>query len=611
MPILQVPERITSPQQPEVLPINNFAGLNISSAPTEIAFNESPDLENITFDDRGNLNKRPGYQRVFENAIDETNPITSLHSFTTSAGDVKYLLTHNTQVYEWFLNGNAPTSIHTGIANANAKWFNFNELAYLINGSEFLQYDGTDFQNVDPFIPTIRRGDTAIDEVNLLTGLFKQDFAGNGSTRVFTLALEDLDSTEVVAEVDGTTLTENTDFTVTRSNGRVEFNTAPSDAGGTFNITITASKTNTGFLERVTKNTQFIFHGRNNNVLYMLGNPDFPNRIIFSDIARPNYFPENNFTDLGSNSTRVTGFGRQYDVLLVFKEPNIQDATIFSIDTTGAVTPINEAVGCISNESIQIIENTPYILSDKGIYGLSNTEIRDERNVVHISDNIDTNINPAGINGLLDRGDLENYISVDYDRKYILSNTSTGIAWIYDYRYLNQNNPGQWLLWSNIYANNYIEIDSELYFGDSRKGVIFKFNEGPANLNDDDVAIMGRYVTKVITFGDYTRYKLVNRIFLVTTPGISEQVVLNIRTNRNAGFFNIDTYSTTLFSYSLLNYERFAYNAGTFPSTYRAKVKQKKINVLQIEFRNNTIDCNLGITNCTIQYVIHGENKGR
>ena len=610
MPRVPIARRRSSPQVPQNLAINRFSGLNIAIAPTELQYNESPELLNVVLDDRGNINKRNGYQKVFETELDSTNPITGMHVYTKTDGTIEYLLSHNSEVYRWFLDGTAPTQIHTGLTNSDTKFFNFNELAYMINGNEYMQYDGTDFEEVDPYIPTIQLENEPNEEVNLLTGLFKQGFAGNGSKTEFQLALTGLDSTTVTAEVDGSTITEGNGLSVIRSTGVVEFDSAPDDAGGTINVTITASKTQPEFKNRVTRNNQFIFYGRNSTVLYLLGNPEFPNRIIFSDINRPNYFPENNFTDLGSNSTKVTGFSKQYDVLLIFKEPNLQDNTIFSVSLAGTVTPINDSVGCVNPDSIQVVENSPYFLSDKGVYGITNTEIQDERNVVHISDNIDRNINPTALMGLLDLGGLENYKSVDFDRKYILSEKTTGTTWVFDYRYTGEA-IGRWFKWDNIYANIFIEIGSTLYFGDSRRGLIYKFDPATSAKNDNGDAINCQWRSKIFYFGNYTRYKLINRLFMTTLPGTDESVMIRIRTDRDTNFFEVDTRISNLFNYPRVNYATWIYSANVFPATYREKVKQKKINTFQIELSNNTVDSNMGVTDVTVQYYIHGENKGR
>lgn len=44
------------------------------------------------------------------------------------------------------------------------------------------------------------------------------------------------------------------------------------------------------------------------------------NLVVWSDPDNPLYFPENNYFSVGENSSAVTGFGRQADMLVIFKE---------------------------------------------------------------------------------------------------------------------------------------------------------------------------------------------------------------------------------------------------------------------------------------------------
>ena len=633
----RIPRRgqVTPPQRPQNLVINRFRGMNIAISASQLDTNVSPEVLNVVLDDRQIIRGRDGYQRVFGNLGNDG--ITGLHTYTTEAGEVQHLMTLGVFMYQWFLDGTLPSLISNEVENATTKFFNINEKAYTINGQEYREYDGTDLQVVDPFIPTLTLAGTVNQDFNLLTPKFKRGFSGDGTTEDFEMGFEDLDprgaNDEGLIRVEIDTVLGVDEFTeddarvsVNRSTGVVTIDPAPSDGGGTVNVRIQAAKTFVEadfpdlegpfvpFRDRVVTNTQFaLFGGRNDTRVFLTGAPVLRNRVYYSDIARPNYFPETNFVDIGSNGVATTGFSKQYDRLIVFKEPNRQDNTIYSINSdVSEVRPINDAVGCINADTIQTIENSPFFLSGKGVYELINTEVRDERNVLHISDAIDTNIDITGVDGILDAGGLENYTSVDFDRKYFLFNKSTGIAWIYDYRYMT-GGLGEWFRWDNMFVSASIEIDGKLYFGDSRMGSIYTFDRNTSNRNDVGEAIEAFWKSKIFYFDNFTRYKLINRIFITLAPGVNERVQIFTRSDRNADFevLQAELLSTALLNYAILNYATFTYGGNAFPQTFRYKVKQKKINNFQIELKNNTANTNFAVVDCTIQVYIHGENKGR
>ena len=52
----------------------------------------------------------------------------------------------------------------------------------------------------------------------------------------------------------------------------------------------------------------------------MTGNPDFPNEDWMSDVDDPTYFPENGFTKVGSEYTKIKGYLHYGDILAIVKE---------------------------------------------------------------------------------------------------------------------------------------------------------------------------------------------------------------------------------------------------------------------------------------------------
>lgn len=92
---------------PRLLRIRDFSGgLNLREAPPELAANESPDLWNVTLDERGGVAKRLGYVTVnstpFSGGLVQNNHYSgTLTDVITQAGSSLYLGTTNTARLTW------------------------------------------------------------------------------------------------------------------------------------------------------------------------------------------------------------------------------------------------------------------------------------------------------------------------------------------------------------------------------------------------------------------------------------------------------------------------------------------------------------------------------
>ena len=82
-----------------LLRIEPFKGMNLSVTPTQIDQNQSPDMLNMNIDERGALNKRTGYERVYAKNLGE-GPISGMHYFQKPDGTGTILFVHNGKLYE-------------------------------------------------------------------------------------------------------------------------------------------------------------------------------------------------------------------------------------------------------------------------------------------------------------------------------------------------------------------------------------------------------------------------------------------------------------------------------------------------------------------------------
>jgi hypothetical protein len=588
-----------APKLPPLLRIEPFKGINLSVTPTQIDQHQSPDMINMTIDERGALNKRTGYTRLFPTSLG-VGKINGMYEYRKKDGTVLFLLAHGTQLYTQS-GSNQPVSIYTGLANTDIHFFTFADKCYIMDGTNYLVYDGTTVSAVTPYIPTLTisnnpaGGGTLLEDFNLLGAGFKETFSGDGTATIYQLSLKGLDATTVTAKVDNVTKVEGTDFTVDRVNGKVTFTVAPPT--GTNNVEITAYKTQAGFPDRIKKcRFSVSFGGSNDTRAFVSGNPDFPNQIWRLGLNDPTYAPENGFYKVGNDSDKVQGFSKQYDYLVIEKERSkwMMQFVLQNGEPTFPLKPINDQVGTFARGTIQTVENNPVSLDRTGVYMLTASTVRDERNVQHISTNVDAK--------LLAETGLENAISVDYDRKYWIA--VNGNVYVFDY------SINEWYLYDNINASGFIEIGDELYFSSSSDGLVYRFYKEtePAPFNDDGVAINACWKSKHFVFGADELRKLVEKVFYSLKPMTRTSAdIYYISNKKQSGL--VKTTRMDLLDFTNVDFNNWSFIVSIFPQEAVAKIKAKKITHFQLIIENNKVDEGLGLLSVGIKYRYQSEIK--
>ncbi len=87
------------PKEPPLFRINQFKGLNVSTTSTQIEENQSSDMLNMALDERGALNKRTGYDRIFSSPIG-TGKINGMYAYRKPDGTTDFLFAHGTTLYK-------------------------------------------------------------------------------------------------------------------------------------------------------------------------------------------------------------------------------------------------------------------------------------------------------------------------------------------------------------------------------------------------------------------------------------------------------------------------------------------------------------------------------
>ena len=105
------------------------------------------------------------------------------------------------------------------------------------------------------------------------------------------------------------------------------------------------------------------------NYLFWIGTPEYPNRVIFSDLGDPTLYPTANFIDVPSpyDGEPLMGAGLLYGNMMLFKRFSRYVLQGSPPDNL-ILSQLNGAVGCADPNSVVAVDNLIYFVSDKGLY---------------------------------------------------------------------------------------------------------------------------------------------------------------------------------------------------------------------------------------------------
>lgn len=597
--------RATKPPKP--IEIDKFLGLNQSVGETEIKLGEAVNQTNFRLTQDFKPQKRAGYNTFvnFDNVKDcqggWQGTLNSKNSFVfINDGNVyEYDLDIDTDIVDIADLITEATAVLLGtITDAKTSIFWFESNIYFINGTDYKYYDGTTYGDVVGYIPTIAietppaGGGTDFEEVNLLTGKKKQNFTGDNVATLYQLRELNIDSDLLIITVDGVTKTETVDFTVDRTLGQVTFTVAP---GTDALVIIQWNKANTDNVSLV-KNNRFAmdFGPGNDTAIFLWGNENFGNRRSWSGTLDASYFPEFNFTLIGSDEFPITSIVAQYNRQIIYKT----NRTHYSYSEFVAlldkyvypVFDLNEAVGNIAFNAVQVVENNPVSLHKHSLWLWSNTQVEDERNAKNISERIRESLESL---------DLSQAITFDNQRqKELFIN-------IYDYIYIWNYGNDTFYIFDNIKAKWFLEIDSVIYYG--AEGTI----EKSSGLNDNGTAINANLELGFTDFGVNELVKNTRKLWITIQPYSRTSVDISYSTDKipKSEAKTVKTAGFILFDFDAIDFDEFSFETNRNPQPFRRKVRAKKYAYIKFIFDNDEIDEELVILSLKIIAETAGEVK--
>ena len=203
-------------------------------------------------------------------------------------------------------------------------------------------------------------------------------------------------------KVNGTVKTAGTDYAVDLTRGQVVFVTAPpvSDPAMNNTVEITYSKANEDAMNAIMDCPYAIVYGGSQDVCIVLGGCEKqPNAFFWNgnDSLSMNeaYWPMSFYNLAGDSEDGITGFGKQYGTLVIFKEKSLGKSaySVENVDDRDSIsltyTAINAKIGCDLPWTIQLIENNlVFCNTDGGVHIVRDSTSALENNIECLSRNV-------------------------------------------------------------------------------------------------------------------------------------------------------------------------------------------------------------------------------
>ena len=578
---------------------SDFRGVDFANDPSLVLLSRSPDALNVWKnykDTQGScIESRPGY-RELANFEDKIN---GMYFFND-----KVLIHSGTNLYLWDNFPSEPATPLTPLKNdmndAKSTFAIFKEKLYIVDGANYLVYDGTTLKNVsddNPYIPTttISRlpsgGGEPYQDENVLQPKRRNSFVGDGTSTEYYLDKMDITAVTKII-VDDVEVTSG--YTVNTSAGKVTFDTAPSApvlSGD--NVIIEFSKITQGYINRIAKCTKMVVF---DNRLFFAGNPDSPNAVFHSQLNTPNYVSDLAYYQDGTDESDIKALVVGNNILWVFKEPSQERDTIFyhtaTTDSIGKVYPNfqgNVSTGCYS-DAINYKDDIVF-LSKTGLEGISSNDIASQQLLSHKSSLVD--------NKLINENNFDLSMMTEWNG-YLLILVNSHI-YLGDIRQLYQSVNGyeyEWYYWElGTQATTLKEYKGNLYIG-AEDGSIF-IVEGT---NDNGEIIESYWTTPMDNFEYGNKYKTTNKrggiAKIKTIP--NGKVKIAERTNKTQTDKFIKEFASGGFDFGNIDFENFAFTTD-FTSSIVYKIKEKKFVELQLKFYSDELDKPFGIYDAIIE----------
>lgn len=594
--------------------LTSFLGVDFSSSITEIDRRRTPNGYNF-INTNGTIEKRNGY-KVLAYLGQKAN-INGIWNVDTINGE--YFIVHcGTKLYEMQTDFTSYTEILTGLADKISQGVIINSKLLILDGKRAIVYDLLETTNkvkyLDEigYIPTtqIARSPNGLasqlyESVNLIQDSRINLFTSNETDTTYQLDETDIDEVELVEVLDENgqwiTKTKNDDYNVDLAKVQVKFlvTVGKPPVDGRDNVRIKFKKVNSENKLQINKcdiMTVYGYAGANNRV-FLAGNPDYANILMYSHLEDITYFPVENVIKVGLEVVPITGIIKlNSGKLAVLKNVSDTDSTIFYIGYAtyngSEAFPLEGSTkgeGNIAKHAHDMLINDPLILTKNGIFALNTATLTDERFVYHRSYYIDVK--------LKQEENLEQAIGIVNDGKYYLAINNH--VYVADSRFKSTSNYSkysdyqyEWYYWTNLPVKVWFVWNNELYFGDKYGNICtFRDNSDVNRYKDNTENVEAEWNSIVLDLNRPANKKNIKRISISSNPTNSKLII---------------GYRLKGGSKQVLTK---VYIDSTYPKTTIIRKKAKKLSFFSLYIENKE-DSNMSFNTICVIYTVGSYYKG-
>lgn len=559
----------------KIFTIKKFLGINESrDGDTQFKMGEASSMDNWRVTPQYHLSIRPGLKTLWS----FTGAVRGLWSGELG-GSTKLVAAADGKLWSLTQGTNGPTKTQIGtLTDAPTTFFGFGNKLYILNGHEYMSWDGTNTAAaVDGYIPLVvtaaapTGGGTKLENINRLTGKRRIRYSADGTALEYVLPEQNLVSVDKV-QIGGADASAST-YTPNLTDGKVVFTTAPT--AGTNNVEIWYTATNT--LRSQVTGMKFCetYNGTTDTRVFLYG--DGTNKTIYSGLTEAGlptaeYFPDMFEIAVDSANTPITGMIKQFSYLMIFKPDGAFSTQYSPITLTdGTVTagfyvsPINREIGNEAPGQVRLVYNNPRTLYAGNAYDWRTVSTgRDERRAKLMSERVEHTLHTAN---------LSNVYCFDNEREqeyYIFLNDAAGTALVHRYSY--EGTGDVWYRYTGLKVTCGIRDGEDIYFGMS-DGRVCDFSE--SHKSDDGENIPCVWKSGNMDFGaDYQR-KYSSMMWVSLKPDSNARLTVTAQTDKRSTYA-VKLVPSNLATFTSLDFRHFSFITNRNPQMERLKLKVKK-----------------------------------
>ncbi|MBQ9492476.1 MAG: hypothetical protein IJR54_01910 [Oscillibacter sp.] len=436
------------------------------------------------------------------------------------------------------------------------------------------------------------------------------------SVLTFTLDIGQLeyhlpaDSVEAVTQVrvDGLTMVQSRDYAADPVTGTVTFTQAPPAAAS---VEITYRQQNAAALAEIMACPYALACGTGERLCIVTGGAEqCPEAVYWSGVTEsgpdPSYWPEESRNLIGGD---VTGFGGQYDQIIVFQSRRIGKLSLSNKTLNGrdsislTYSGVHDKIGCDLPRSVQLIgNNLTFANTSGGVYQVLSSSAARENNVRCLSGKINGSDTRPGLLHDMRVAGTGPVCSLDDGQRYWLAVNDH--VWLWDYSLSDSADP-VWFFFTGLSPRALSMRDRAPCLVNAAAQTV---RLGPV-LSDFGEAVRKVYQFPVRNFGGYDRLKDVRAVLFSLRADTPSDVAVLYETDYET---RADLLSLHVAGYDRLtdrNLEVRDLSVPRHAAVFRRRPKCRHVRHFSLRLENNAAGQNLAPYSVEIQIRYQGRDR--